>query len=59
MSRRQAEPVTPPAGLRERVLAASLQARPAGQPIPDVPAISPVEAFSRAADAFYGTAVRA
>jgi uncharacterized protein (TIGR03083 family) len=47
-------PVTPPAGLRERVMAASLRERPAGRSIPEVPAISPVEAFSRAADAFYG-----
>jgi uncharacterized protein (TIGR03083 family) len=47
-------PVTPPAGLRERVMAASLRERPAGRSIPGVPAISPVEAFSRAADAFYG-----
>ena len=46
--------VTPPAGLRERVMAASLRARPAGRAIPEVPVISPVEAFSRAADAFYG-----
>ena len=46
--------VTPPAGLRERVMAAARRARPAGRPIPEVPAISPVEAFSRAADAFYG-----
>jgi len=46
--------VTPPAGLQERVMAAALRARPAGRPIPEVPAISPVEAFSRAADAFYG-----
>ena len=48
------ESVTPPGGLRERVLAASLQVRPAGRSVPDVPDISPVEAFSRAADAFYG-----
>ncbi|HLK75791.1 MAG TPA: maleylpyruvate isomerase family mycothiol-dependent enzyme [Streptosporangiaceae bacterium] len=42
-----------PAGLRERVLAASLRARDAGRPEPDAPLISPVEAFSRAASAFY------
>ena len=46
-------PVVLPAGLRERVLQTSRQARPAGRPIPEVPAISPAEAFSRAADAFY------
>jgi len=43
-----------PAGLRDRVLAASMRARAAGFPEPPVPRISPVEAFSRAADAFYG-----
>lgn len=43
----------PPAGLRERVLAASLRARAAGRPEPAAPAISPAEAFSRVADAFY------
>lgn len=47
------DPPILPAGLRERVLAASLQARAAGRPVPDVPGISAVEAFSRAADAFY------
>jgi uncharacterized protein (TIGR03083 family) len=41
-------------GLRERVLAASLRARSAGRPVPAVPEISAAEAFSRAADAFYG-----
>ncbi len=46
-------PVVLPAGLRERVLAASWQARAAGSTVPEVPAISPVEAFSRAAGAFY------
>ena len=45
--------VAPPAGLRERVLAASLRARQAGHTVPEVPRISPVEAFGRAADAFY------
>jgi uncharacterized protein (TIGR03083 family) len=45
-------PVLPP-GLRERVLAASLRARDAGRPVPDAPQISPVEAFSRTASAFY------
>ena len=46
--------VAPPAGLRERVLAASLRARQAGHTVPEVPCISPDEAFSRAADAFNG-----
>ena len=45
------EPVVLPAGLRERVLEASRQARTAGQSIPPVMEISPTEAFSRAADA--------
>ncbi len=43
-----------PMGLRERVMAASLLARGAGQPVPAVPEISGAEAFGRAADAFYG-----
>ena len=43
-----------PEGLRDRVLAASLRARAAGRPEPAAPEISPDEAFSRAADAFYG-----
>lgn len=47
------EPTLPP-GLRERVLAASQHARPAGRSFPDVADISPIEAFSRAADAFNG-----
>ena len=54
MTAGEREPVTPPAGLRERVMAASLRERPPGRSIPEVPAVSPVEAFSRAADAFYG-----
>jgi uncharacterized protein (TIGR03083 family) len=54
MTAGEREHVTPPAGLRERVVAASLRERPAGRSIPQVLAISPVEAFSRAADAFYG-----
>lgn len=41
-----------PAGLRERVLAASLEARAAGRSWPLVPAITGAEAFARAADAF-------
>jgi uncharacterized protein (TIGR03083 family) len=43
-----------PAGLRERVLDASLRARAVGRPAPDVPELPAAEAFSRAADAFYG-----
>jgi uncharacterized protein (TIGR03083 family) len=43
-----------PAGLRDRVLAAALEARASGRALPEVPEISPVEAFSRAADAFLG-----
>jgi uncharacterized protein (TIGR03083 family) len=43
-----------PAGLRDRVLAAARVARAGGRPVPDVPAIAPDEAFSRAADAFLG-----
>jgi uncharacterized protein (TIGR03083 family) len=54
MTAGQYEHVTPPAGLRERVLEASLRARQAGHTVPEVPRISPDEAFSRAADAFYG-----
>jgi hypothetical protein len=37
------------------VLDASRRARAAGEPVPEVPAISPAEAFSRAADALYRT----
>jgi uncharacterized protein (TIGR03083 family) len=44
----------PAPDLRAQVLAAARAARPAGRPVPDAPAISPVEAFSRAADAFLG-----
>lgn len=44
-----------PAGLRGRVLAASLSARAAGRSEPAAPEISPLEAFSRVADACYGT----
>lgn len=49
------DPPVLPAGLRERVLAASLQARDAGRPVPDAPGIGAAEAFSRAASAFYAT----
>jgi uncharacterized protein (TIGR03083 family) len=48
------EPAVLPAGLRERVLQASRQARAAGRSVPEVVEISPAEAFSSAADAFYG-----
>jgi uncharacterized protein (TIGR03083 family) len=44
-----------PAGLRDRVLTASLRARAAGRPVPDAPEISASEAYSRAAEAFYAT----
>jgi uncharacterized protein (TIGR03083 family) len=47
------EPAVLPEGLRTRVLAASWRARSAGRPVPDVPEISPVEAFARAVDALY------
>jgi uncharacterized protein (TIGR03083 family) len=43
-----------PIALRERVMAASLLARGAGQTVPAVPEISADEAFARAAAAFYG-----
>lgn len=43
-----------PPGLRDRVLAAARAARTTGRPLPDVPDISPVAAFSRAADALSG-----
>jgi uncharacterized protein (TIGR03083 family) len=48
------ERVVLPTGLRERVLEASRQARAAGHCAPEIMAISPAEAFSRAADAFFG-----
>lgn len=47
-------PTPLPAGLRDRVLAAALEARAGGRALPDVPEISPVEAFRRAANAFLG-----
>jgi uncharacterized protein (TIGR03083 family) len=46
------DPRVLPAGLRDRVLAASLRARAVGRPVPDAPEILPVEAFGRAANAF-------
>jgi uncharacterized protein (TIGR03083 family) len=48
------EPMVLPAGLRERVLEASRQARATGRSVPEVVEISPAEAFSRATGAFYG-----
>jgi uncharacterized protein (TIGR03083 family) len=53
MSITDRDPAALPMGLRERVMAASLQARVVGQPVPAVPEISGSEAFGRAADAFY------
>jgi len=47
------DPPVLPAGLRARVLAASLRARVAGRPVPDAPEISATEAFSRAASALH------
>src|SRR5262249_2206239 len=42
-----------PTGLRERVMTASRQARPAGLAVPEIAPDSPAEAFRSAADAFY------
>lgn len=42
-----------PAGLRDRVLAATLRARAVGRAEPAAPEIPPAQAFSRAADACY------
>lgn len=53
MTAAEQRPVLPD-GLRSRVLAASLRARAAGRPEPAAPEITAEEAFSRAADAFYG-----
>ena len=53
MTAAERDPPVLPAGLRERVLAASLRARAVGRPVPDAPEISATEAFSRAASAFY------
>jgi uncharacterized protein (TIGR03083 family) len=54
--RSPALPTSPvlPGGLRERVVAAALRPRAAGRPHPAPPAISPDEAYRRAADAFHG-----
>jgi uncharacterized protein (TIGR03083 family) len=54
MTAAEREPVVLPEGLRARVLEASWRVRAAGRTVPDVPEISPVEAYSRAADALYG-----
>jgi uncharacterized protein (TIGR03083 family) len=43
-----------PPGLRDRVLAAARAARAAGRALPDLPEITPQEAFGRAVDAFSG-----
>jgi uncharacterized protein (TIGR03083 family) len=47
--------VAPPAELRIRVLDASRQTRTPGRPAPDIPDISPAEAFSRQGHAFSAT----
>jgi uncharacterized protein (TIGR03083 family) len=44
----------PPPGLRDRMLAAARAARPPGRAVPEPPEITPVEAFHRSVDAFYG-----
>ena len=44
-----------PPGLRSRVLKASLRARAAGGPFPEIPEISGAEAYRRAAEALYRT----
>jgi uncharacterized protein (TIGR03083 family) len=47
-------PTPLPPALRDRVLAAAHRARAVGRGLPDIPEISAVEAFGRAADAFLG-----
>jgi uncharacterized protein (TIGR03083 family) len=47
--------VAPPPDLRARILDASRRDRAPGRPAPDVPDISPVEAFSRSGHAFFVT----
>jgi uncharacterized protein (TIGR03083 family) len=54
MTASEREPVRLPEGLRARVLQASWRARAVGRTVPDVPDISPVTAYERAADALYG-----
>lgn len=44
------QPLPPPAGLRDRVLSASLAARPFGRAVPAVDPAPPVSAFRHAAD---------
>jgi len=51
MTDRRDDSLALPAGLRERVLAASRLVRPAGQVTPRAEPIAPVEGFRRAADA--------
>ena len=53
MTEGESAPVTLPAGLRDRVLAASRHARTTGHRVPAREEISPAEAFSRAADALH------
>jgi hypothetical protein len=55
MTAAELDPALLPAGLRDRVLGASWRARAVGRPVPEVAVISPVEAFSRTADALYRT----
>jgi uncharacterized protein (TIGR03083 family) len=47
-------PLPLPPGLRERMLATARAVRPPGRALPAPPEITPVEAFHRCADAFYG-----
>jgi uncharacterized protein (TIGR03083 family) len=54
MTPREQVPATLPSALRDKVLAAARQARPAGHTVPAVPVISPAETLRRAADALYG-----
>jgi uncharacterized protein (TIGR03083 family) len=54
MTSHERDPAGLPADLRGRVLGASLRARAAGRARPAPAEISPVAAFGRAADAFYG-----
>ena len=53
MTAESPEPALLPAGLRERVMAASHQVRRPGLAVPDVGADSPIEAFANAAHAFW------